>query len=205
MAPRKRELNEEMRAEALAKITKAALEVFAENGYHGTTMKQISTATGLSYGLVYHYFPSKEELFRHLVDVAFDMSISTLNKAFDMPGTAWEKIENLSSVLVKEAFTGESSLYFIVMLQAVTQGKKLPGLIDYIKERSAGHYERFVPLLVQAQRSGEAAQGDPALLTASYFAFVQGLSLLVFQEKEMEGKIKPEMLTNILRHRGAQR
>jgi hypothetical protein len=36
MSPRGKKLNEQMRADAMAKITKAALEVFAAYGYHGT-------------------------------------------------------------------------------------------------------------------------------------------------------------------------
>ena len=204
MSPRKRELNEQMRANALEKITKAAMTVFSENGYHGTTIKQISAATGLSYGLVYHYFSSKEELFRHLVDVALDTSISTIEPALDAPGTAWEKLENLSNVIAREAFTGEASLYFIIMLQAMTQGRKIPGLIDHIRARSAKHYERIVPVLREAQESGEAAKGDPMVLAATYFACAQGLSLLVFQEKEMEGRITPDTLTSVLRNRGDQ-
>jgi AcrR family transcriptional regulator len=103
MSPRGQVQNEHMRTEGLAKITNAALEVFAEYGYHGATMKQIARATGLSYGLVYHYFPSKAKIFRHLVDFALESSMNAMDTALNVPGTAWEKIENLSKILVKNA------------------------------------------------------------------------------------------------------
>ena len=202
MSPRGREQNEQMRAEALQKITLAAMRVFSDYGYHGATMNQISKAAGLSYGLVYHYFPSKEDVFRHLVDVALDASISTLNPAMDVPGTAWEKLENLSAVMVREALGSDASLYFIIMIQALTQGKSIPGLLDHIRERSAAHYVKIIPLLIEAQESGDAAQGDPHILAATYFAFVQGLTLLVSQEEGVREKITPDMLTNLLRRRG---
>ena len=73
MAPRGQVQNKQMRAQAIKKITKAAIEVFVEYGYHGATMKKITQATGLSYGLVYYYFHSKEKIFRHLVESAFKM------------------------------------------------------------------------------------------------------------------------------------
>lgn len=202
MSPRNREQNEQMRAETLEKITRAAMKVFSEYGYHGATMNQISKAAGLSYGLVYHYFASKEAVFRHLVDVALDASISTINPAMDVPGTAWEKLENLSKVLAKEALRGDASLYFIIMIQALTQGRSIPGLLDHIHERSAAHYMKIIPLLMEAQKSGEAAQGDPHVLAATYFAFIQGLALLVSQEEGVREKITPDMLTNLLRSRG---
>src|SRR5512136_1164415 len=118
MSPRGKKLNEKMRSEAIAKITRAALIVFAEYGYHGATMEQIMRASGLSKGLVYHYFPSKEKIFIHLVDTALNISRNTWQAALDSPGTAWEKIEKLSENVVKIAFTDESSLYSLIMVQA---------------------------------------------------------------------------------------
>ncbi len=140
MSPRGRARNEHMRDEALAKIISAALGVFAEYGYHGATMRQIARATGLSYGLVYHYFPSKENIFRHLVDFALDSTIAAMHAVLDAPGPAWEKIKQYSAMLVKNALTGESALYFLIMLQAMTQGKSIPGLLAYIEKRTAAYF-----------------------------------------------------------------
>ncbi|MGB7537149.1 MAG: TetR/AcrR family transcriptional regulator [Anaerolineales bacterium] len=202
MSPRGKAQNEHMRAEALAKINAAALEVFAEYGYHGATIKRIAQATGLSYGLVYHYFPSKEKVFLHLLDFALESSFLALDAALDAPGTAWEKIENLSAILVQNAITGESSLYFLLVQQAMTQRKGIPGLHNRIEERIAVYYKKIVPFIVRAQKSGDAVKGDPTVLAAAYFSFVQGLSLLVFQGKGMEKKITPGILSNVLRNGG---
>ena len=70
MSPRSQKLNDQMRSQTLAKIDSAALKVFAACGYHGATMRRIAQAAGLSYGLVYHYYPSKAKVFRRLVDFA---------------------------------------------------------------------------------------------------------------------------------------
>jgi len=200
MSPRGQIHNEQMRTEALAKITGAALEVFAEYGYHGTTMKQIARVTGLSYGLVYHYFPSKEEIFRHLLDIALEAPMLALNAALDGPGTAWEKIEKLSALLVQNAFTGESSLYFLFVIQAMTQGKSISGIPEIFESHLTAYYEKIIPVIIQAQKSGEAVEGDPGALAAAYFSLIQGLALLVFQGKGMEKKITPQILSNVLRN-----
>lgn len=42
----------------------AARQVFAANGYHGTTMADVARAAGLSYGVAYWYFDSKDDLFK---------------------------------------------------------------------------------------------------------------------------------------------
>jgi AcrR family transcriptional regulator len=199
MSPRRRERSERMRAEALAKITGAALEVFAEYGYHGATMKRIARGTGLSYGLVYHYFPSKAKVFRHLVEYALEEAFASMNAALDAPGTAWQKLENLSRALVENALTGESTLFFLIIIQALTQGKDIPRLFAHFEKSIAAFYEKIVPIIIQAQKSGDAVKGDPAVLAAAYFSYLQGLALLVFQGKGMEKKITPEMLVNVLR------
>ena len=45
------------------KIKKIALDLFANRGYHQTTMSDIATAAGMGRGTLYWYFPSKEKLF----------------------------------------------------------------------------------------------------------------------------------------------
>ena len=155
----------------------------------------------MSYGLVYYYFPSKEKIFRNLLDFALESPMLALNAAFDAPGTAWEKIEHLSAMLVRNGFSGESSLYFFFVLQAMTLGKGIPGVRGQVDKRITAYYKKFIPFLIQAQKSGEAVKGDPAALTAAYFSFVQGLALLAFQGKGMEKKITPDILISVLRNR----
>jgi AcrR family transcriptional regulator len=191
-----------MRDAALAKINGAALIIFAEYGYHGATMRQIARATGLSYGLVYHYFPSKAKIFRHILESALGFPLVALNTALDAPGTAWEKIENLSALLAKNAFSGESSRYFLFVLHAMTQGKGIPGLAGLIEKYITAYYKKIVPFIVQAQKSGQAVKGDPETLAAAFFSLIQGLALYSFQGKGLKKKITPDILSNVLRNRG---
>lgn len=201
MSPRGKKLNEQMRADAMAKITNAALEVFAAYGYYGSTMEQIMQVSGLSKGLVYHYFPSKERIFFHLVETALEISSNTWKNALDSPGTAWEKIEKLSDNIVKTAFSNENSLYSLIMIQAMTQGKGIPGLMEHIYQHLTYHYE-LLPLIIEAQKSGEAAQGDPYVLMFTYLALFQGFTLYLPHDDELKKKIAPEIFTNVLRNTG---
>ena len=53
-----------------AQFVAAAIELFGERGYHATTIRDIAEHTGVSIGLVYHYFEDKEDLlFLALVEV----------------------------------------------------------------------------------------------------------------------------------------
>jgi AcrR family transcriptional regulator len=187
-----------MRKESLNKITSAALKIFAEYGYHGATLKKITLATGLSYGLVYHYFPSKEKIFLYLVDRAFTYSKSVINKVLNMTGTAWEKIMTLSDVLADELQKKELSYYFIITQQAMTQAKDIPGIIDFIAKR-IDHYKKFDKLILQAQKSGNVIDGDPGVLSAAYLALFNGLVLMMQHQEDLKNKITSEIFINLLR------
>lgn len=47
-----------------AEIIRVAAHLFVQQGYHGTSMRQIAKAAGLALGSAYNHFPSKEDIFR---------------------------------------------------------------------------------------------------------------------------------------------
>lgn len=53
------------------RIVRAAMENFARNGYRKATMDEIVAAAGISKGLIFHYYGSKEKLFLHLYEFAY--------------------------------------------------------------------------------------------------------------------------------------
>jgi len=77
--PRTEEQYNEIRENKRTIIMDAALELFATNGYHSTTISQIAQKAGISKGLLYNYFESKEQV---LYDVIADGSKSFI-EAFD--------------------------------------------------------------------------------------------------------------------------
>lgn len=62
MSPRTEEQFEAVREKKRAFILDAALKLFAKKGYYQTSMKDIANEAGISYGLIYNYFDSKETL-----------------------------------------------------------------------------------------------------------------------------------------------
>jgi AcrR family transcriptional regulator len=60
--PRTAEQNEQIRQATRTAIVEAAMTCFAQNGYAHTSIRQIAAQAGVSTGLMYHYFESKEAL-----------------------------------------------------------------------------------------------------------------------------------------------
>jgi len=67
MSPRTPQQYEVIRDEKRNLIMDVALQLFAVNGYHNTTISQISKQAGISKGLMYNYFKSKEELLSEIL------------------------------------------------------------------------------------------------------------------------------------------
>ncbi|MEZ4376279.1 MAG: TetR/AcrR family transcriptional regulator [Polyangiaceae bacterium] len=65
-------------------ILKAALEVFVERGFHGTTVPQIASRAGVAAGTMYRHFQSKEELVNVLYREAKSRFMSSF--ARELPG-----------------------------------------------------------------------------------------------------------------------
>lgn len=62
MAPRTEEQFEEIRNEKVELIMSTALKLFANSGYESTSISKIASSAGISKGLMYNYFSSKEDL-----------------------------------------------------------------------------------------------------------------------------------------------
>ena len=76
----------EQRRRTEARILDAAAQAFLTAGYDRTTIRAVASAAGVDAGLVMHYFGSKQELFRRVIDAAPVPAIS------EAPGQAAEQI-----------------------------------------------------------------------------------------------------------------
>lgn len=198
MSPRGKQQNESMRQETQAKITTAALRVFAAYGFHGTTMKMIAQETGLSYGLIYHYFKSKEEVFLYLIEEALTLTGNIFNRVLTEEQPAWRALSNLSAALLSESLTGDATLYFHVMLQAFTQVNHLTGLSDRLNAYSEILMRQMVGVILRGQQEGTVAAGNPVALATTYLSLIQGLALYAFHDERVAQMMTPDDLLRIL-------
>lgn len=89
--PRSATVNQEMRERSRERILTAALEVFAANGYEAASISDITTAAGVSRGLVSYYFATKEQLAAELLDRWLDGIAGILT----IQGTADERLAGI--------------------------------------------------------------------------------------------------------------
>lgn len=79
--------------ETRAKLIAAARQAFAEHGYAGTSMDELTAAAGLTRGALYHHFGDKRGLLAAVVEaVDSEMAAAAVAKAERKGGTEWDKL-----------------------------------------------------------------------------------------------------------------
>lgn len=82
MSPRTKKQFEEIREASMRKIFDASLELFGTKGYESTSMSQIASLAGISKGLIYNYFNSKEELLQAMIMDLMSMGDRMIEEIF---------------------------------------------------------------------------------------------------------------------------
>jgi AcrR family transcriptional regulator len=92
MAPVSRTPQRERRARTRAALLRAAGRVFAEHGFHQATLDAVAAAAGVSKGALYHYFPSKEQLFVALLEDRLAAGLSDIEAVIGERGSDSEQL-----------------------------------------------------------------------------------------------------------------
>ena len=113
-------------------ITAAAFAAFAENGYAATRVEEVAKRAGVSKGLLYLYFKTKEELFKAVVKSVvvrrIDKLIATLQE------TELSSEDFIRGPLLTFMKTIPGSPVAIVIRLLISEGPRHPDLVDYYYE-----------------------------------------------------------------------
>ena len=151
-------------------ILDAAVHLFAENGYHETTMQMIADAAEFSVGYLYKHFPGKEEMYGEMVAYHVERMdeilaacraeqlspLSELRRVYEATCTHFNDHRDFMRIYHQHIGTGLSCL----------------------AARKREHFASMVALFGAAVEAGELRPIDPRLLAA----IVQGASQELFHE-----------------------
>lgn len=150
MTPRTKIQFEGIRQEKRNLILNSSLKLFAKNGYHGTSISMIAKKAGISKGLMYSYFSSKESLLLELIQGYIELVSGFLNPDNDEEITN-EEMEKFF-ILLKESLIKNNDYWQLItqitvqpQAMGVLMGKIKSGEILYKHEQLLKRYfeERF--------------------------------------------------------------
>ena len=152
----------------------AALKVFAHRGIVGTKMSMIAAEAGISQGLSYRYFNSKEELFTILVEEAMEEAQAAIKSILHLSVTPIQQIRTLTIRMLDE-----SHQQFFLLLQHAQKSDEVPAAAKHIIEHYSAKdtIDQLIPIFIKGQQAGEFCKGDPYKLLFLYFSVISGLML----------------------------
>jgi len=100
MSPRTAKQYEEIRTDKRKQIMDAAVKLFAEKGFHAASISLIAKEAGISKGLMYNYFDSKETLLKEIMDELTNQVMDLMNPDHDDEITSQE-MEDFFSLIIK--------------------------------------------------------------------------------------------------------
>jgi TetR/AcrR family fatty acid metabolism transcriptional regulator len=159
-------------------ILDAAVRVFARQGFHATRVSDIADEAGVAYGLVYHYFRSKDEVLNELFVERWSLLLAAIEEADRAGGPHRERLAAVASFIV-DSYRHDPELMKVIIVE-VTRAANSFGQTHLAQIRRA--YESIAKIVADGQEAG-AFRNDIAPLFASmtfYGAIEQLLSGWIF-------------------------
>jgi TetR/AcrR family transcriptional regulator, fatty acid metabolism regulator protein len=78
----------------------AATKVFAERGYHEARVGDIAAEAGVSHGLLYHYFGSKEEVLHTIFRETWGLMVETIRGIEEAGGSARDQVRRVAAIVL---------------------------------------------------------------------------------------------------------
>lgn len=175
MAPRSPEQFAEIREERRLQILDAALHVFAEDSYHGSSIAAVAKRAKVSKGLIYNYFNSKEEILLKLISDLFDEAMELMDVDPKVPLTREKFIDVIhKSVDVSVQNPQRWKLYMSLSFQ--------PDVTPLLMEKML---PRIQPFMIQMNNYFmERGHQDPITMMRYYSAVMDGVQLHILMDPQ---------------------
>jgi TetR/AcrR family fatty acid metabolism transcriptional regulator len=131
-------------------ILDAAVRVFARQGFHACRVSDIADEAGVAYGLVYHYFASKDEVLDTLFLERWNVMLELIREVDGKPLPVREKLGAITSFIV-DSYRHDPDLMKVIIVE-VTRAANSFGQTHLAQIREA--YELIGEIVTKAQGEG---------------------------------------------------
>jgi TetR/AcrR family fatty acid metabolism transcriptional regulator len=131
-------------------ILDAAVRVFARQGFHTCRVSDIADEAGVAYGLVYHYFGSKDEVLDTLFLERWELMLAAIDEIDAQPIGPRDKLYAIASFIV-DSYRHDRDLMKVIIVE-VTRAANTFGQTHLPEIRKA--YHRIAEIVQAAQDAG---------------------------------------------------
>jgi len=189
---KRKEQGEKRREEILV----AALDLFIRKGYAATRTLDISQAVGVSEGLLFHHFETKEKLYEELIRRGIKTPQSFFSLWAADPLTFFEQAAVfLLDVVKNQPVTAKM---FVLMYQASYSEAPSPVVKELLKQMD--HISQSIPFIKAGQKNKTIRDGDPQALSLAFWSAICGIAANMALTPNAKCP-KPEWIVDILRRK----
>ncbi|HET7443143.1 MAG TPA: TetR/AcrR family transcriptional regulator [Solirubrobacterales bacterium] len=153
-------------------ILDAAVRVFARQGFHATRVSDIADEAGVAYGLVYHYFRSKDEVLNELFVERWSLLLAAIEEADRAGGAHRARLAAVASFII-DSYRHDPELMKVIIVE-VTRAANSFGQTHLAEIRRA--YESIAKIVADGQEDGEfRADIDPLFASMSFYGAIEQL------------------------------
>jgi AcrR family transcriptional regulator len=200
--PRSAEANRLVRERQRANLLDAARRLIASGG--PVTMESLAKEAGVSQGLAYRYFRSKEALFRAMMEASLRSSGTMMSRLNELPGSPRDQLEQLVTKVLERRRQNPEFYQFFFRAMSERRFRSRPG--NAMHQRFRDFESGMRRLVVAAQRGGEMPPDDPDELVLTVIGCLQGIWRGMSRDRE-DGTVPPipraEIVLRLLGPRGA--
>jgi len=195
--PRTKEQFEEMRKATRDKIQSAAMKLFVQKGFGSTNVQEIADLAGISIGLLYRQYKTKEELFSDLVDYSL-AGIRNIIDLFEQDNSPKKLVSQFVCEVYNDMINGEElANLLIIMTQSFLSGAA-NSKQDEIIQLDIKMFQATANIIERGQELGEFHLGNPYELAEFFYSAIQGLALMKITLKESFIMPSPSVITTFL-------
>jgi AcrR family transcriptional regulator len=144
------------------KLLDAALEAFSENGFKGTSTRDIAARAGVHHPLITYHFSNKDRLWRSAVKYVFSDFITELQRAQELHANDCPKVRFAAMIRIYVQHAARyPALHKIVLQESSYQSDRLEWLCENFLNPLADAAARYI---AELQEKGDAPDGDPLLI-----------------------------------------
>jgi len=175
---RNKDLNQKMKEERREQILSNALMLYAKKGLSATKITDIASASGISQGLIYHYYRSKEEIFVELIGIAFARLNEACRWLESQPLSPKEKIKFAIEELLKLLEQDEHAARYHLLIAQATASEAIPDEAKaIIKKENTFPYEVIARIITEGQKDNSIKKYDAKELALVFWTSINGLAI----------------------------
>ena len=171
-----------------ARLLDAAKEIFEENGFLEARISDIAERAGLSHGAFYHYFDSKEHIFREIAETLDDELAEPMDSVIFAPGSSGGPHDRLQTALRQHLDRYRDEARIMGVIEQVARYDDHVAAVR--SARNKRHREQIETSIRGMQRRGMAdATLDPKIAAAALGSMVERFAEMLLAQGQLNCKL----------------